>query len=81
MLKRLLIILMEFAILQERINKQYHYPVIVGQEFWYRLTGDDLFYSDLIKAIGSVACEADYSQEFKKIIQSLSESKEIQSLK
>lgn len=65
----------------KRINKQYHYPVIVGQEFWYRLTGDELFYSDLIKAIGSVACEADYSQEFKKIIQSLSESKEIQSLK
>lgn len=65
----------------KRITKQYHYPVIIGQEFWHRLTGDNHFYFDLIKVIGSVACDADYSQEFKEIIQSLSKSKEIQSLK
>lgn len=65
----------------KRITKQYHYPVIVGQDFWYRLTGDENFYFDLIKAIGSVASDADYSEEFKRIIHELSESEEIQSLK
>lgn len=65
----------------KRITKQYHYPVIVGQEFWHRLTGDEHFYSDLLEAIGSVANDADYSEEFKKIIKELSESEAIQNLK
>lgn len=64
----------------KRITNQYHYPVIVGQDFWYRLTGDESFYIDLINAIGSVACDANYSQEFQNIIRQLSETEEIQNL-
>lgn len=64
----------------KRITNQYHYSVIVGQDFWHRLTGDENFYFDLIQAIGSIANEANYSQEVKNIILKLSESDEIQKL-
>lgn len=64
----------------KRITTQYHYPVLIGKDFWHRLTGDENFYSDLIKVIGSVAREADYSQEVKAIIESLSQTDEIQNL-
>jgi hypothetical protein len=33
------------------------YPVIVGQEFWHRLTGDEWFYEALIQSLGEVANE------------------------
>lgn len=35
------------------------YPVIIGKYFWYRLTGKEDFYFDLIEAIGDVALEVD----------------------
>jgi hypothetical protein len=41
----------------KKINEKY--PVIVGQEFWYRLTGNEEFYLDLINIIGEVAIEVD----------------------
>lgn len=41
----------------KKINEKY--PVIVGQEFWYRLTGNEEFYLDLINTIGEVAIEVD----------------------
>jgi len=62
------------------IYSKHHYPVQIGQEFWFRLTGDADFYSDLILAIGSVAIEADYSDEFTEIILKLSQTKEVQDL-
>ena len=37
------------------------YPVIVGQDFWHRLTGDPHFYDDLISAFAEVADEMDSS--------------------
>lgn len=64
----------------KRITDQYYYSVIVGQDFWHRLTGDENFYSDLIQVIGSVAKEADYSREVKNVIIKLSKSEEIQRL-
>lgn len=33
------------------------YPVYVGKDFWYRLTGDESFYDDLINTFGEVASE------------------------
>ena len=33
------------------------YPVYIGKEFWYRLTGDEDFYQDLINTFGEVAGE------------------------
>ena len=65
----------------KRITSQYHHPVIVGKEFWHRLTGDEDFYIDLANIIGSVAIEADYSKEFEKIIKELAATDEIKKIK
>jgi len=51
------------------INK--HYPVIVGRDFWYRLTGDENFYTSLTDAIGDVASEYDGSQLIDDVITEL----------
>jgi hypothetical protein len=64
----------------KRITSQYDFPVHIGQDFWHRLTGEKNFYQDLIAAIGSVAIEADFSNEFKDIIRELSESEIIQKM-
>lgn len=54
------------------------YPVIIGEEFWYRLTGDPNFYDKLTDAIGQVASEFDSSELINDIIQEL--AKEIETL-
>ncbi|HZK72119.1 MAG TPA: PmeII family type II restriction endonuclease [Clostridia bacterium] len=51
------------------INK--NYPVIVGRDFWYRLTGDENFYTSLTDAIGDVASEYDGSQLINEVINEL----------
>ncbi|MCF7816894.1 MAG: hypothetical protein K9M54_03330 [Kiritimatiellales bacterium] len=63
-----------------RIEKQYHHPVIVGREFWKRLTGDEHFYEDLIKAIALVAEKADGAKVVEKVISALAQSDAIQKL-
>jgi hypothetical protein len=63
-----------------RIANQYHYPVYVGKDFWHRLTGDENFYEKLITSIGSVAIEADYSQELEDVIRQLAEQDDVQKL-
>ena len=47
------------------------YPVIIGKEFWYRLTGKEDFYFDLIDAIGDVALEVDGSHIVEETISNL----------
>lgn len=70
----------ELSTFYRSITTKHHFPVIVGQEFWHRLTGDEAFYLDLIKAIGSVAVEADYSKEFREVISKLASTKEIKAI-
>ncbi len=41
----------------KKINEEH--PVIIGKEFWHRLTGEEDFYSKLIDAFGEVAIEVD----------------------
>ncbi len=65
----------------KRITSQYHHPVIIGSDFWHRLTGDENFYTDLLNAIGSVAIEADYSNDLKKVINKLAATDEIKNIK
>jgi len=55
----------------KKLKKEY--PVIIGQEFWYRLTGEKLFYYDLIDVIGEVAIEVDGTQILQDTIDTLSE--------
>lgn len=47
------------------------YPVIVGKEFWNRLTGDEDFYLDLIEAFGDVANEVNGSAKLEQVIDRL----------
>jgi hypothetical protein len=60
-----------------RITAQYHYPVLVGQAFWQRLTGDEHFYTDLIRSMGEVATEADFTAQLSQVITALASSPEV----
>ncbi len=64
----------------KRIVAQYDYQVYVGKDFWHRLTGDAEFYEKLIAAIGSIAAEADYSEELDEVINQLSKQDEVKKL-
>lgn len=58
----------------KKIGKSY--PVIVGKDFWYRLTGKEDFYYELIDTIGEVALEVDASKVVEGTINTL--AKEIE---
>lgn len=53
----------------KKINQEY--PVIIGSEFWYRLTGEKDFYQRLTDAIGDVASEYDGTELLEHVIDSL----------
>ena len=57
-----------------RINEKY--PVIIGKDFWHKLTGKEDFYFDLIDAVGEVALEVDGTKVLGETIDAL--SKEIE---
>lgn len=42
----------------KKLRDDYDHPLYVGQEFWQRLTGDENFYAELLRAISEVAIEA-----------------------
>ncbi len=52
------------------------YPVVIGKDFWHRLTGKKNFYFELIDAIGEVALEVDASKVVEQTIKTL--AKEIE---
>ncbi|MBT8124764.1 MAG: restriction endonuclease [Gammaproteobacteria bacterium] len=58
----------------KRITNDYHHPIIIGQSFWHRLTGDEDFYFDLIKSISQVAIESNFEYELDVVIEQLSSS-------
>jgi len=49
------------------------YPVFIGQDFWYRLTGDEGFYFDLINAFAEVADEMDSTELITQVLQELTQ--------
>ncbi len=56
---------------KEELSQHYkkideEYPVYVGQEFWYRITGNENFYYDLIEAIVEVSEEIEKKGENEK---------------
>lgn len=53
----------------KKINEEY--PVFAGKDFWYRLTGDNCFYFDLINAFAEVAEEMDSTDLIQDVIQHL----------
>ncbi len=42
------------------------YDIYIGEEFWYRLTGYESFYYDLIDAFSSTAYEVDGTKVLSK---------------
>lgn len=56
------------------------YPVIVGQEFWYRLTGSETFYFELINAFGEVARNINGVDLLEDVIQQLTREIETSNL-
>ncbi len=64
----------------KRIENQYYHPVIVGEEFWHRLTGDKRFYFDLIESISEVAIEADFKSKLDEVIAQLAASDQIKEI-
>lgn len=52
-------------------NIEKNYPVYIGQEFWYRLTGDEDFYVDLSNAMAEVAKEYDSKELLDNVINEL----------
>lgn len=57
-----------------RLENDYNHPVVVGQNFWHRLTGDETFYHDLIAAIVQVADQASGKSVIEETIQALAKS-------
>lgn len=55
----------------KNINKEF--PVIVGKEFWHRLTGQENFYFELTNSIGEVALEIDGTHVLQETISALAE--------
>lgn len=56
----------DLSIHYKNLNEQFN--VIIGQNFWYHLTGDEFFYSELINAFAEVANEEDSSNLLEKTI-------------
>jgi len=54
----------------KRINEKY--PVVIGKDFWHKLTGKEDFYFDLIDAVGEVALEVDGTKVLQETIDALS---------
>ena len=50
---------------------QESFPVYIGQEFWYRLTGDSNFYSELTAAVDQVTSDFDGRELLKDVIEKL----------
>ncbi len=47
------------------------YPVVIGEDFWRRFTGDKNFYRELIEAIRSVAKESDSKLLIETVVKKL----------
>lgn len=54
-----------------RINVEY--PVYVGEDFWFRITGEVDFYYKLTEAIANLATEYDGTQIIEKVIDRLAD--------
>jgi hypothetical protein len=66
---------------QKQLSRHYieiskSYPVLIGEDFWYHLTGDTDFYFDLINTFGDIAESYDGKKKLNKVIDKL--AKEIQ---
>jgi Type II restriction endonuclease EcoO109I len=64
----------------KKLRDTHDYSLYVGQDFWYRLTGDVDFYTDLQKTINQVSVEANSAGLIQDVIAELAETNEIRKL-
>ncbi len=64
----------------KKLRDEYDYPLFIVQEFWQRLTGDENFYTELLRAISEVAIEARSAAILDETIQKLAATPEIKKL-
>ena len=64
----------------KKLRDTHDYPLYIGQDFWYRLTGDVDFYNDLQKMINQVSVEANNSDLIQEIIEKLAATNEIKKI-
>ena len=64
----------------KRLRDEFHYPVIVGNDFWHRLTGDEFFFGKLINAISESLNEVNNASKIDSVIDVLSNTDEIKRL-
>lgn len=64
----------------KKLRDDYDYPLFIGREFWHRLTGDENFYAELLRAISEVAIEARGKTLLDETIQQLAATPEIKKL-
>ena len=62
------------------LRDNHHYPLFVGTEFWYRLTGDETFFAKLVQAISQTLGEVNASETVDSVIRQLANTSEIQAL-
>ncbi len=62
------------------LREKHQYVVLVGQEFWCHLTGDNNFYFELGRTLASVAAEIDGTKALHQAISQLAKSDIIQKL-
>jgi len=61
----------------KKLRDDYFYPVYVGNDFWFRLTGDDTFMNKLSNVIRESFDDVDGVSLLKETISKLSSTKEI----
>ena len=47
------------------------FPVYIGKDFWMRLTGDEMFYDELVNAFADIAIETDGREIIKSVLDNL----------
>lgn len=62
------------------LRDKHDYSLYIGQDFWYRLTGDPSFYSELKKAIADVAVEAKGADMLNEVADILAQTEAIKRL-
>lgn len=55
----------------KKLQEEHNYALYVGQEFWYRFTGDEDFYFDLQSSMAQVARESDLNRDLQEAVKVL----------
>ncbi len=64
----------------KNIRDRYNYTLLVGEDFWYHLTGDKQFFQKLVMAISETLYEVNASTELETAISELAKTPEIKAM-